>query len=44
LVQYVLEDRRGRTRPLLCVSDMLQNLDKVDEENDDIDGFVEEMG
>ncbi len=44
LIEYVLEDRYGHYRPLICVADMLQNVPKVEGEDDDLDSFVKELG
>jgi len=44
LIEYVLEDRDGHYRPLICVADMLQKVPKVEGEDDDLDSFVKELG
>ncbi len=43
-IEYVLEDRHGQYRPLICVADLLNNIPLVDGENDDIASYVEELG
>lgn len=44
IVEYVLEDRYGQYRPLICVADLLQKIKIVDGETDDLDAFVKELG
>ena len=44
IVEYVLEDQRGTYRPLICVADLLQQINLVNGETDDLDTFVEQLG
>lgn len=44
LIEYVLEDRYGNYRPLICVADMLKEVPKVEGKDDDLDAFVTELG
>ena len=44
LINFVLEDGLGNSRPLLCVADMLQQLPPKDAEEDDIDEYVDSLG
>jgi hypothetical protein len=44
LVDFVLEDGFGNSRPLLCVADMLQKIPPREGQVDDIDDFVESLG
>ena len=42
-IQYVLENRQGNYRPLICVADLVaNNLTKLSDE-DDLDKFIDEM-
>ena len=43
IVEYVLEDQYGNYRPLICVADLLQKIDLVNDETDDLDAFVQEL-
>lgn len=44
LINFVLEDRLGNSRPLLCVSDMLQQLPLKSGREDDIAEYVASLG
>ena len=43
IVEYVLEDQHGNYCPLICVADLLKNINLVKGETDDLDAFVEEL-
>ena len=42
-VEYVLEDQHGNYCPLICVADLLQKIDLVNDQADDLDAFIEEL-
>ncbi len=44
LIEYVLEDRYGHYRPLICVADLLKKLPVEEGKEDDLDAFVMELG
>lgn len=44
LINFVLEDGLGNSRPLLSVADMLQQIPPQDGKEDDIDSYVDSLG
>ena len=44
IIEYVLEDQYGNVRPLICMADLLQKFNLINDETDDLDAFVEELG
>ena len=44
IIEYVLEDQYGNVCPLICMADLLQNFNLINDATDDLDAFLEELG
>ena len=44
IIEYVLEDQYGNVCPLICMADLLLNFNLINDETDDLEVFLEELG
>lgn len=42
-VSYILEDPNGDYKPLICVADLLRDLDVVDEDADELEDYIDSL-
>ena len=44
IIEYVLEDNHGNYCPLVCVADLMENIEMDKDDEDDLDEFIIKMG